>query len=201
MKKLVLKTFLVAAMLLLSGIASSAALTSGKCGKNLTWTLDDAGTLTITGSGEMYNYYADENERWERELIKNLVIGDEVTSIGVNMFSNSQLTTVSFGKGIRKIQRYSFIECQKLKEIYIPASVSDIEQRVFMNCPALSVIKVAPENSKYDSRNNCNAIIEKATQTAFRHGIQYYTEYSDLDRQVRILLQRQYEEQSPAEHD
>lgn len=163
MKKLVLKTFLVAAMLLLSGIASSAALTSGKCGKNLTWTLDDAGTLTITGSGEMYNYYADENERWERELIKNLVIGDEVTSIGVNMFSNSQLTTVSFGKGIRKIQRHSFIECQKLKEIYIPASVSIIEQRVFMNCPALSVIKVAPENSKYDSRNNCNAIIEKAT--------------------------------------
>ncbi len=163
MKKLVVKTFLVAAMLLLSGIASSAALTSGKCGKNLTWTLDDAGTLTITGSGEMYNYYADENERWERELIKNLVIGDEVTSIGVNMFSNSQLTTVSFGKGIRKIQRHSFIGCQKLKEIYIPASVSDIEQRIFMNCPALSVIKVAPENSKYDSRNNCNAIIEKAT--------------------------------------
>lgn len=188
MKKLVLKTFLVAAMLLLSGIASSAALTSGKCGKNLTWTLDDAGTLTITGSGEMYNYFADENERWERELIKNLVIGDEVTSIGVNMFSNSQLTTVSFGKGIRKILRHSFIECQKLKEVYIPASVSVIDLRVFMNCPALSIIKVAPENSKYDSRNNCNAIYRKSyQQTAFRHGIQYYTEYSDLDRQLRIL--------------
>lgn len=29
---------------------------SSKCGANLTWTLDDSGTLTISGSGEMYNY-------------------------------------------------------------------------------------------------------------------------------------------------
>ena len=45
---------------------ASAAETveSGTCGKNLTWTLDDEGTLTISGTGDMDNYYFDEVAPW-----------------------------------------------------------------------------------------------------------------------------------------
>lgn len=54
MKKLFLKQALAVAIMLLSGIVSYAA-SSGKCGDNLTWTMDDAGNLVITGSGDMYD--------------------------------------------------------------------------------------------------------------------------------------------------
>ncbi len=46
-------------VLLLPGAARAGVVVSGTCGAsgdNLTWTLDDAGTLTISGSGEMDNY-------------------------------------------------------------------------------------------------------------------------------------------------
>ena len=57
--------------------AAEPVPTSGTCGENLTWTLDDAGTLTISGKGDMKNYYKDDPSPWSRfpsNSIKKVVI-------------------------------------------------------------------------------------------------------------------------------
>ena len=49
-------TLALLCVLLLPTQANAATEASGTCGDNLTWVLDDAGTLTISGSGEMDDY-------------------------------------------------------------------------------------------------------------------------------------------------
>ena len=59
MKKYFSCLLVLLAVLMLPGLALEAAaetVTSGSCGENLTWTLDDAGTLTISGTGGMTDY-------------------------------------------------------------------------------------------------------------------------------------------------
>ena len=84
-KVLVLLALLAAACCLLtfSAAAESAVVESGACGENLTWTLDAAGTLTVSGTGAMkdYNY---KGAPWyqSRDSIKAVVIENGVTTIG-----------------------------------------------------------------------------------------------------------------------
>lgn len=62
---------------------------SGTCGDNLTWTLDDTGLLTISGTGKMMNYSSagDNAAPWyvpntETQKVKKVIIENGVTSIG-----------------------------------------------------------------------------------------------------------------------
>ncbi|MDD6269442.1 MAG: hypothetical protein PUA84_05240 [Oscillospiraceae bacterium] len=64
------------------------AADSGTCGDKLTWTFNN-NTLTISGSGEMYDYKTSENPPWYliRVKITKVVIEENVTSIGDNAFN------------------------------------------------------------------------------------------------------------------
>ncbi len=80
MRKRILSLVLVVSMLMVIVPVTVSAATSGSCGTNVTWTLDDSGTLTISGTGAMKNYYLsspfDNNNN-----IKSIIIEDGVTSI------------------------------------------------------------------------------------------------------------------------
>ena len=67
--------------------------------------------------------------------------------------------------GVTSIEMFAFEGCTNLTSITIPAGVKIIDQDAFGNCPSLSSIVVAPDNTIYDSRNGCNAIIKTATDT------------------------------------
>ena len=69
-------------------IAASAVdiVDSGTCGDNLTWTLDDEGMLTISGTGQMTNYTEAGATPWNKNSIKSIVIGTGVKSIGNSVF-------------------------------------------------------------------------------------------------------------------
>ena len=69
------------------------------------------------------------------------------------------------GKKVTRISNFSFYNNTIVKSIAVPASVTAIDDMVILNCPNITAIKVASDNKYYDSRNNCNAIIEKATGT------------------------------------
>ncbi len=72
----------------LADTAEAAAVSSGTCGENVTWTLDDQGTLTISGTGAMYDYTytweADKGDTFDtpwfdlREQIRRAVVGKGV---------------------------------------------------------------------------------------------------------------------------
>ena len=65
---------------------------------------------------------------------------------------------------VTAISHSAFYGCSKMTSITIPNSISSIGYyQTFDGCTGLSSIKVANDNPYYDSRNNCNAIIETAS--------------------------------------
>ena len=121
---------------------------SGTCGENLIWTLDDAGVLTISGTGQMTRYYDEEECPWYsiREKIVSVVIEDGVTSIGTRAFYGcSNLYSVKMPDSVTKVGGYAFYNCSNLAEINLPDGVDDISYYVFYNCSSLTEI-VIPKN-------------------------------------------------------
>ncbi len=202
-----------------------------------TWTLDDKGTLTISGNGAMGDYMYDNNTEseqiinldyqamfkcyglnyWDFPLptesglsgddlifydslvniaspinrtpwgteIKSVIINDGVKSIGACAFLGcTELTKVSIPDSVNNIGDFAFFDCEKLasvtipenmerigqkafafsrqlRSITIPKNVKDIGLSPFEGCANLTNITVDKDNSYYDSRNDCNAIISK----------------------------------------
>ena len=98
--------------------------------------------------------------------LTSIVIGNSVKSIGEGAFSScTGLTSIEIGNSVKSIGYYAFSYCTGLTSIVIGNSVKSIGDRAFSSCNGLTSITVASGNTIYDSRNNCNAIIETATNT------------------------------------
>lgn len=98
--------------------------------------------------------------------IKNITIPNGVTKIERNTFKDCvNLEYIIFPQGLIEIKEQAFSGCTNLKSIYIPKNVTQIEKFAFIGCGALETITVDKENEKYDSRNNCNALVETETNT------------------------------------
>lgn len=88
----------------------------------------------------------------------------KVTAIGYTAFLGChELTSVTIPNTIATIGDYAFLDCPALTELAIPYSVNSIGNYAFAFCDGLESIVVDNANTVYDSRNNCNAIIEKAS--------------------------------------
>ena len=95
----------------------------------------------------------------------NIIIEDGTTGIASYAFQNCYgLKSITIPNSVTSIGDYAFQDCYGLKSITIPNSVTSIGKSVFYGSSNLSIV-VANGNTTYDSRNNCNAIIETATNT------------------------------------
>ena len=92
--------------------------------------------------------------------------GSIYTVIGIEgyTFISPDVTSVVLPNTLHYIGNYAF-QGSGISEMYIPASVNDIGESVFLNCSNLASISVDPDNTVYDSRDDCNAIIETRTNT------------------------------------
>ena len=91
-------------------------------------------------------------------------IPNSVTYIEGHAFSGcSGLTAVNIPNSVTFIGSYAFWDCSRLTAVNIPNSVTYIGSDAFSGCSGLTAITVASDNPKYDSRNNCNAIIETSS--------------------------------------
>ena len=94
--------------------------------------------------------------------LKSIVFPASVTTIGSQAFQETGFTEFTIPNTITTIEEYAFSGNIQLKSIMIPASVISIGKEAFM-IYALERIEVDPNNRVYDSRDNCNAIVETAT--------------------------------------
>lgn len=98
--------------------------------------------------------------------LRDILIPNSITQIGNYAFQNCQkLNHVIIPNSVNKIGAHLFSGCDELTFISIPQSVSYIGHGVFDHCHRLSSITVNGQNAIYDSRDDCNAIIETATNT------------------------------------
>ena len=174
-KKLLGILFVLGLLLALPSMVSFAETKSGTCGAtgneaNVTWVLDDNGTLTIGGTGNMKDYdsvsyifapWYDARINIQTVVIgsgvtrignwafyqcanlKSVTIPNSVTSIGSYAFrSCTSLTSATIPNSVTSIGGYIFDGCKSLKSVTIPISVTSIEEGSFRDCKSLTSVKI-----------------------------------------------------------
>lgn len=146
---------------------------SGGITGDCTWTLDDNGTLTISGNGSMGDYTTyPSGSTWVittpwGQNIKNIVIENGVTNIGDYAFYKctglknvtipdsvmrisdvafgycTGLTSVTMPNSVTSIGKYAFGYCTSLKSIAIPNSVTNIRSDAFIGCTGLTAVNIS----------------------------------------------------------
>lgn len=161
MKKKLLSIVLALSMLcaFVPLVASAEVATSGTCGENLTWTLGEDGTLTISGTGDMYDYY---NDFFGQSKIKNVIIKNGVTSIGNSAFEIcGKLTSIEIPNSVTSIGNRAFNYCRSLTSIKIPNSVKSIGDSTFEDCSSLTSVEISNSVTSIDDYmfRNCEKLI------------------------------------------
>ena len=119
---------------------------------------------TTTIGGTVYKVVGIAAEVFSNRDFTSVVIPNGVRSIGRYAFGYcQQMTSLSLPESLTRIDREAFVNCHKLTSLSIPAKVEAIGDYAFGLCSSLVSIKVDAANAYYDSRNNCNALIETAT--------------------------------------
>ena len=96
--------------------------------------------------------------------LTEIVIPESVTEIEESTFYEcDNIKEFNIPNSVTKIDKAAFVYCKSLTNIKIPKSVVEIGEHILWGCYNLKTITVDKKNVFYDSRENCNAIIETAT--------------------------------------
>lgn len=121
-----------------------AGVYTDSCGTGAEYTLDENGTLTITGNGSIdFGAFRGFGEADDERVIKKVVISSGITGIG----------------------NYAFEDCSDLKSVEIPASVTSIGSAAFKDCSGLESMNIDEANTTYENPEGSNAIVEKSSKT------------------------------------
>lgn len=158
---------LVLALMAAAMPAVSAVAYEGSCGENLTWSFS-AGKLTITGTGDMYDFPERTMAPWyeyrdriialelpegltrigdlafyQCTALQSVTIPDSVTEIGWHAFDGcTGMTMLSLSKGLKTIEEAAFKECTSLKALRLPEGLETIEYQAFYRCESITEVTV-----------------------------------------------------------
>lgn len=150
---------------------------SGKCGKNVSYSISDDGVLTISGTGAMNNFTYERNISdcpWHgvRYALKKIVVEDGVTSIGSYAFSfDVHVTDVTLPSSLKTIGNDAFWGCYGLTSVVIPEGVTSIGAYAFALCSAIKTITVPASTTKFG---------DHAFDTGEYYDGNYHTQLTDI---------------------
>jgi len=164
-------------LLLIPVFSNADIINSGECGDNgdnVTWTIDDAGVLTISGNGAIadsshslfgrgfntviiepgitrignccfyYDYHSNSD-------IKAITIPNTVTSIGYQAFGGcTGIKSITIPNSVVEIGGTAFVRCESLEEVTIPSSVSNLDSGVFYYCSHLKTVNIQARVGQID---------------------------------------------------
>ena len=160
----VLAVLMIASLLPATALAADV-VRSGTCGaegdgSNLTWTLDSKGVLTISGSGDMYDY-GSSGAPWYWSRVTSAVIAEGVTSIGRYAFDScTPLPSMTIPDSVTRIGNGAFSNCTYLNSVTIPNSVTSIGEVAFYGCRSLTSVTIPDSVTSIDRFTfyNCTSL-------------------------------------------
>ena len=123
-------------------ITTNEETASGSCGEALTWSLNSAGDLTVSGTGDMASFTAT-GAPWAeyRDQVKLVIVGQGVTSIGSSAFQDCKnLETVSLPGSLTALGEAAFLRCGELTNVKLPASLKSVGEDCFTGCEKLVLL-------------------------------------------------------------
>lgn len=154
--------------------------TSGQCGYSAYWKLEDDGTLTISGSGNLYltSIPWKNNGKWESGYgIEKVVIEEGITAIPDQSFSECFfLKSVSIPETLTSIPQYCFDDCRALESVELPQNLTAIQALAFDGCESLKTIVIPDKISLigWSAFANCSSLTEvefKSDLTVIEQGL------------------------------
>ena len=121
--------------------------------ENISWTLDDEGTLTVSGSGGVPNSTDDSGfSMWHAYTVRTVVVEEGVTGIGVNAFRGLQnLVSVTLPSSVRTISDAAFADCYNLTHIILSEGLEEIGPEAFYECVGLTSLTLPSSLRKIEN--------------------------------------------------
>ena len=130
-----------------------APATSGMCGNGISWALN-GNTLTISGSGKMYDFGGDTPWAIWKDRITAVTFTGGVTYVGANAFNDyDKITSVSFGSDLYELGASAFRDCDGLTTISLPAAFKIFGADCLRSCDNLKRINCAGRFPRFN--DNC----------------------------------------------
>lgn len=126
--------------------------------------LGDASSVTITSTHRGLPVTKIGSWSFYDSKVSEFILPDSITYIGDCAFADcDNIYSIKLPNNLDEIVGGAFQNCDRLNEFIVPKSVTKLSIALLSRCPSLRKIEVESGNRFYDSRGNCNAIIETAT--------------------------------------
>ena len=145
-----------------------SAAESNKCGDNATFTVSKDGTLTVTGTGDMYdvdpavNKYCTLVDHKDISKVKKIVISEGITSVGRYNFAYlKELKNVVLPSTLTRIGAFAFYNDEKLGNVDLPLELRELEQDCFGFCKGMTSVRIPTKvNSMDEVFFGCSNIVK-----------------------------------------
>lgn len=139
-------------------VPAQGAATSGNygvnMGNNITWNFDEVtGTLTLSGSGEMYNLSPGEGAEWHAyyNKVKKIVINEGISSIGTNAFCGlEKAESIKIPHSVKAIYSGALQGCESIEEVHLPNNLTNIGTNAFFlmgSCKGFYIDEPGPKTA------------------------------------------------------
>ncbi len=143
MRKIITAIFAFIMMLHIMSVSAEAEQTTYQVSDSIEAVLSSDGVLTVSGKGELPDYRIGPQAPWyqKRESVKKIIVGEGITRIGDNMFSECACKEVQLPSTLISIGKNGFFWCDFLQTVSLPDSLTDLESGAFSACSSLQMVE------------------------------------------------------------